>query len=402
MKVQFLKLFLFLFYFSLLSCQAAQPKSEELELQKVPRIVYEIYANEWYQTQATLWKKEIDKNPQNNEAWYNYYNANRYARFEDIDSKERQEKLDQIVSDMRIAIPDSYEYHLLKYWTKCDVEDIAPARETYDIDPDRPDTYYTFLSYYTMIGNNKNLKKFAQKLYDSQDIEQWLYYYNYNVLMSLEPNTILVTNGDNDTYPIWVLQQVKNIRRDVTVINISLLTVEKYFNNTIKVKHPELNYNEIKTAAIKIAGNKETPFPSAFIQETVRQLSRDYPETPLFFTLTVYSQHTKPFADDLYLTGLSYRYAQNRFDNLAYLKRNMENNFLLDYIEFGLYNELKIGKNLSARIERNYIPGMLLLAEHYRNSGQEQQAEKWINFAVRVAESSGFDEALDEIRKKFK
>lgn len=384
------------------SCQAAQPQSEKIKLQKVPRIVYEIYTNEWYQTQAVLWKKEIDKNPQNNEAWYNYYNANRYARFEDIDSKERQEKLEQIISDMDKVIPDSYEYHLLKYWTKCDVEDIAAAQETYSIDPDRPDTYYTFLRYYTLTGDIKNLKMFAQKLYDSRDIEPWLYYYNYNVLMSLEPDAILVTNGDNDTYPIWVLQQVQNIRRDVTVINISLLIVENYFKNTLKAKYPEMEYTEIQQAVKIIADDKDTHFQSAFIQETVNQLSKKYQETPLFFAVTVYGQHTKPFADDLYLTGLSYRYAQSRFDNLAHLIRNMENNFLLDYLNFGLYNETRTGKNLAARIERNYLPGMMMLAEHYRNSGQEQQAKNWIDFAVRVAESSGFDEALDEIHKKFK
>jgi tetratricopeptide (TPR) repeat protein len=84
--------------------------------------------------------------------------------------------------------------------------------------------------------------------------------YARNYLESCEPNAILFTNADNDTYPLWYAQEVEGIRRDIQIVLTPYLSAEWYAN---QMRKPSYNKPGLamKLGPEKIAGGKRTYLP---------------------------------------------------------------------------------------------------------------------------------------------
>lgn len=82
---------------------------------------------------------------------------------------------------------------------------------------------------------------FGNRVTASRSHETIAHDFARDLLESVEPYGILITAGDNDTFPLWYAQEVEGIRPDVTLANLSLMNTEWHLRQLRRRETPEFD-----------------------------------------------------------------------------------------------------------------------------------------------------------------
>lgn len=367
------------------------------QAEQIVSIVKKPHDLAYFSQQAELWWNEIQSDKQNENAWWNFYLANRYARMmamnqqQKLDEKAAYIKADSTINKLMEAhIPNSFTYHYT-IWKQGGLNIINQEHlfKAYELNPDFPGICEDILTLSETKWERDKRKKY-NKLRAPNEFSPGILAYNYNMMMTADTNAIILSMGDNDTYPQWYLQDVKNIRTDIQVINLGLILIEKYREMFFK----ELGIPILPSDSLYKKGVHPQ---TIIIKHLLDYASEKY---PVYLSLTIWKNFYQEYNDQLFIVGLALKYSEENIDNIALLKKNLEENYLLDYIKMDLQDDQS--QFLVNRTNVNYLPGLIKLYTHYKIAGDKAGMQGAKNLAMLIIAKSGDKKWAEEAQEIFK
>ncbi len=255
----------------------------------------------------------------------------------------------------------------------------------------------------------------------------------YNLLSGCKQNGILFTNGDNDTYPLWYLQNVEGFRNDVAVVNLSLLNTDfyiaqlqrkyKFFPEGSEVLNPgkfapshidsTISVNIVSSTLVKPNNKKD----SISVKYTGRNfgkkrgllpqdkalislLENNAWQRPVYFSVTASQDNLIGLNDYLGTAGMIRELLPVKGHSL--LPGQLKNNLLSKFRFRNFNNRSVYVDKTTADLYSNYTFLFLRLCDYFLKNGDKKAARSIFNTMESKLPSWRFSEEQNKIVLEFK
>ncbi|MEZ5359105.1 MAG: DUF2723 domain-containing protein [Candidatus Zixiibacteriota bacterium] len=208
-----------------------------------------------------------------------------------------------------------------------------------------------------------------------------------NYLISCDPNAILFIGGDNDTFPLWCLQEVYGIRRDVTIVNLALANLDWYIKQVRDQMGIPIRWNDAQIEALRpkmYQSGKRIRIQDQVLDEI---LNINNWKRPIHFAITIPHDMRvymgRSIQQNLIMQGMVYRLEPGQIPGKIDIEKSTD--FYFNKFSFRSINDPSVFKDeRTLALTGNYTTGLQLLADTLRKSGDLDSAVIYAKKAMEV------------------
>ena len=355
----------------------------------------------WYAHQAALWEKEVQKNPNDDEAWYYWFTFTK-SKFtivaaRDVDMDAMAKEMAAIANRLHKERPDSYARYIIDYnynrmfrnWPDY-LDDLVIMNKTPDaakvdniqdnmlkaikMRPDFEPMYSGYVAYLVKTGKTDLMADILKRWYNTGSYSYTMLSYAYNCMAGMEENGILFVSGEEETVACLLVQYGKGLFQDRLIINLNLLQEPEYLEYICNL----LEVEATQPPADKTNMDYMNPWRENLIFSIAHTSKR-----PVYFTSYYIPEIFKNF---LYSEGLVTKYSTKRYDNLAVKRRNYETVYLTDYMYETFVPDTFLDERFYT-LNLNFIPCFKSLLDFYKAQGMKAEYDRLRNLMVRIVEN---------------
>jgi hypothetical protein len=201
--------------------------------------------------------------------------------------------------------------------------------------------------------------------------------YAYNILQSCDRNAVIFTNGDNDTFPLWFIQQVEKVRTDVRVVNLSLLNTPWYIHQIKDQMGVPITLSRERIdnlVPVRVQGyDRIWRVQDEMVKHIITNAQQNAWNPPVYFAMTVADENKLGLDDHLILEGMAMRVVETSGKDRV----NTDVGFRIftDRSRFrGIADPAVFKDENDFRLISNYIAAMFQVVESCERNGQQDSA----------------------------